>query len=56
MSSMTMKERNNYIAYLTNCTDRQVIGCYKKEKKANRDDYAILALEEAVRRGLQHDL
>lgn len=49
---MTQKDRDEFIAYLRNCTDRQVIGVYQKEKDAKRISYIRLAKAEMERRGI----
>lgn len=49
---MNPRDRSEFQSYLRDCTDRQVIGVYEKEKAAGRKDYAALAEIEAVRRNL----
>lgn len=49
---MTDKDRKEFRQYLRQCTDRQVVGCYEKEKKAQREDYMELCESEAFRRGV----
>lgn len=49
---MTNRDREEFIAYLVNCTDRQVLGVLEKEQAANRQEYVALAREEAIRRNL----
>ena len=49
--TMTDKDRSEFIAYLANCTLRQVEGVYEKEMDANRRDYAQLAADEMAKRG-----
>lgn len=49
---MTGDEIRKFNDYLRLCTDEQVRGVWRKEKKAQRDDYAALAENEAQRRGL----
>ena len=49
--AISKAEREDFAAYLRNCTDRQVIGVYEKESQANRRVYANLAIQEAIRRG-----
>lgn len=44
---MTKKDREEFKAYLRNCTDSQVRGVYQKEAHALRWDYAALAEDEA---------
>ena len=53
---MTDRDRTEFIGYLRNCTDAQVIGVWKKEIKAERTDYARLAEAEAERRDISFDL
>lgn len=50
--NITKQEKAEYRAYLTGCTDRQVLGCYDKEKEAGREDYVALCELEMARRGL----
>jgi hypothetical protein len=50
---MNAQDRQEFIAYLRNCTNNQVQGVYDKEKAAGRKDYAELALQEAERRGIE---
>lgn len=50
---MTKRDREEFIAFLRNCTDRQVIGVLEKERAAGRRGYTNLAKAEAERRGLQ---
>lgn len=52
---MNRRDRDEFAAYLRNCTDRQVQGVYEKEKGAGRLDYADLAVAEAARRGIELD-
>jgi hypothetical protein len=47
------KDRQEFVVYLRNCTNRQIQGVYDKEKSAGRKDYAKLALQEAKRRGIE---
>lgn len=49
---ITASDIREFIAYLRNCTDKQVRGVYDKEKQAGRDEYVALAEAEADRRGL----
>lgn len=49
---MNKNDRDEFKAYLRNCTDRQVYGVLEKERSAGRDDYAELAEAELERRGL----
>ena len=49
------KDLREFRGFLRNATDRQVQGIYDKEKRARRDDYADLAVEEAERRGIELD-
>ena len=48
----TKKDKLEFIEYLHACTNFQVYGVYEKERDAGRDDYAELAADEAIRRGL----
>lgn len=47
---MTKKDREEFIAYLRACTDKQVQGVFEKETSAGRRAYANLARQEAERR------
>lgn len=49
---MTTQERQNFKAYLRNCTNNQVQGVYDKEKAAGREEEMELAVDEADRRGI----
>lgn len=49
ISAQDIREFN---AYLHQCTDSQVHGVYLKEKSAGREEYAALAANEAIKRGL----
>lgn len=49
---MKENDRREFREYLTNCSDRQVLGVLEKERAAGRNDYATLARNEAERRGL----
>lgn len=49
------KDRGEFIAYLRNCTDRQVYGVLEKEVGGRREDYAELARNELARRGLPEE-
>lgn len=49
---MTSKNRDDWKAYLRQCTDAQVRGCYEKERAANRRAFAQLCMDEAARRGI----
>ena len=50
---MTESDREEFIAYLKGCTDRQVVGVYEKEMAAGRKDYAELAKHEAELRRIE---
>lgn len=50
---MTSKDRDEFIQYLRQCTNQQVLGVLAKERAAGRHDYVVLALFEAGRRGLE---
>lgn len=50
---MTDKDREEFVAYLKACTDKQVLGVYEKELNAWRKGYARLAYEEMLRRGIE---
>lgn len=54
--AVTAKDLREFRSFLRNATDRQVQGIYDKEKRAGRDEYAELAVEEAGRRGIDLDL
>jgi hypothetical protein len=49
---MTRQERSEFIAYLRQCTNNQVVGVYEKERAAGRDEETDLAMNEALRRGI----
>jgi hypothetical protein len=49
---MTEKDREEFVAYLRACSDRQVQGVFDKEAAAGRAEYAQLARDEAERRGI----
>jgi len=49
---MTQRDRIEFRQYLRQCTDRQVLGVFQKEKDAGRTEYAMLAAVEIERRGL----
>ena len=44
-------DKQEFTAYLRNCTDAQVHGVYQKESEAGRRTYTHLAVEEGLRRG-----
>lgn len=48
---MTQKDIADFNSYLHACTDAQVRGVFDKEMRAGRKEYALLAAEEAWRRG-----
>lgn len=48
------RDRDEFRAYLRQCSDSQVFGVYTKEIVAGRRIYAQLAQAEAVRRGLEN--
>ena len=50
---MTLKDRDEFIQYLRQCSDRQVRGVFDKEHRANRTDYAELAHLEMGRRNIE---
>lgn len=49
---MKMSDHREFVQYLMQCTDRQVLGVLYKENDAGRGEYAALAHAEAYRRGL----
>lgn len=49
---MTQKDKEEFRAYLRQCTDTQVQGVYEREAKAGRADYADLAKDEGYRRNI----
>lgn len=49
------KDLREFRGFLRNATNPQVQGIYDKEKRAGRDEYADLAIEEAERRGIELD-
>lgn len=51
-ATLSTKDRNEFNAFLRNCTDGQVLGVMAKETAAGRDDYVELAEEEMKTRGL----
>lgn len=46
------KDKREFIAYLRQCTDSQVQGCYEKEKAAKRQKYANLCRLELAKRNM----
>lgn len=52
---MSKKEKDDFKLYLRQLTDRQVQGCYDKEKSAGREEYAELAEDESFRRSIVLD-
>lgn len=53
---MTEREEWEFISYLRNCTDAQVLGVWRKERDAtlrdpSRREYRLLAAAEWTRRG-----
>ena len=51
-STISASDIREFRGFLRNATDRQIQGIYDKEKRAGRDEYAELAIAEALRRGL----
>jgi hypothetical protein len=49
---MTTQDREEFRAFLRDCTDSQVARVYQIERQAGRRGYAGLALSEAMRRGI----
>lgn len=49
---MTHKDKDEFRAYLRQCTDAQVQGVWEKEHRAKRHDYAELAKDEGYRRNI----
>lgn len=47
-----MTDYDNFRLYLKQCSDRQVYGVWERERQADRNDYASLAVAELERRGL----
>lgn len=48
----SFSDYEDFRQYLKNCTDRQVYGVWERERQADRNDYASLAVAELERRGL----
>lgn len=46
-----MTKDEDFELYLKQCTDSQVFYVFEKEKKAGREEYAMLAETEAYNRG-----
>lgn len=53
MARLTKQDRQEFAAYLRNCTDAQVQGVWDKEHQAGRLNYRALAELEALRRGIE---
>jgi hypothetical protein len=53
--SMSADDIKEFAAYLRILSDKQVVGCYEKERQASRKAYAALAEAEAERRGIPLD-
>lgn len=49
---MNAQDIREFSAYLRACTDEQVRGVYIREHTAGREDYAELARNEAMARGI----
>ena len=49
-----MNVYQDFLQYLRQCTDNQVLGVLEKERKAERWAFAALAQSEAARRGLEY--
>jgi hypothetical protein len=49
---VTRRDINQFQQYLRQCTDRQVIGVYEKERAAGRRAYVQLAALEMAKRRL----
>lgn len=57
MSKKISKEdRKDFARFLRDSTNSQLQGVYEKERTANRDEYADLAVAEAERRGITLNL
>jgi len=53
--TINAKDIAEFTGYLQACTDAQVRGVYEKERNAERDEYAELAKNEAIRRGIEFE-
>jgi len=49
---ISARDMEEFMDYLENCTDTQVLGVLEKEKAAKRKEYIVLAEKEAERRSL----
>ena len=52
MAIVSNRDKQEFAAYLRDCTDAQVLGVYEKEAAARRHQYATLAAKEAWARNL----
>jgi hypothetical protein len=50
--ALSAKDEREFKGYLRQCTDRQVVGVWEKERDAGRTEYRLLAEIEAARRGV----
>lgn len=50
MMEMTEQDRDEFVAYLEACTNRQLDGVLAKERAAYRDEYVELVLDEIEQR------
>ena len=55
MTRPSAREMTEYESYLLHCSDRQVQGCYDKEKQSGNREYMTLARLEAAKRGFTLD-
>jgi hypothetical protein len=53
--TISAQDIREFQQYLDNCTDTQVLGVFRKETDAGREEYAELAHLEAIRRGIAND-
>lgn len=49
---MKKSDYSEFEAFCRQATDAQIVNIYRKEMDARRRDYAAIAKEEAVRRGV----
>lgn len=47
------EEMEEFMGYLKTLSDKQVQGCYDKERKADRKHFAVLCRAEAEKRGIE---
>lgn len=50
--AITAQDIREFNAYLAALTDKQVRGIHEYERAANREEYAALVEQEAIKRGI----